>query len=94
MGAILGGATPGQFVALKDYGQNIGLAFQMRDDILDASEDKGEKTAARPNSVSFLGMEGSRNRLESYVRTALSKLDEAAFKSDELCYLARRLLEY
>ncbi|MTI48191.1 polyprenyl synthetase family protein [Sporosalibacterium faouarense] len=34
-GGIIGGATDEEIVALKEYGQSIGLGFQIRDDILD-----------------------------------------------------------
>ncbi|MFH1087843.1 MAG: polyprenyl synthetase family protein [Chloroflexota bacterium] len=34
-GAVLGGAPSDKVEALKDYGHNIGMAFQIRDDILD-----------------------------------------------------------
>jgi octaprenyl-diphosphate synthase len=41
MGAILGGATPAQEEALATYGHDLGMAFQIVDDVLDltASED-------------------------------------------------------
>jgi octaprenyl-diphosphate synthase len=41
LGGILGGATALQEQALEDYGRNLGMAFQIVDDVLDftASED-------------------------------------------------------
>ncbi len=41
LGGILGGATPKQEQALEDYGRNLGMAFQIVDDVLDltASEE-------------------------------------------------------
>jgi octaprenyl-diphosphate synthase len=47
VGAILGGATNSQRVALRDYGLNLGMAFQLTDDLLDftASEDTIGKAA-------------------------------------------------
>ena len=41
LGAILGGATPQQEEAVGNYGRNLGMAFQIVDDVLDltASED-------------------------------------------------------
>jgi octaprenyl-diphosphate synthase len=35
LGAFVGGATGEQVAALRDYGLNLGIAFQMRDDVLD-----------------------------------------------------------
>jgi octaprenyl-diphosphate synthase len=41
MGAILGGAAPEQEQSLAQYGRDLGMAFQIQDDVLDltASED-------------------------------------------------------
>ena len=40
MGASVGGGTPLQCGALKDYGENLGYAFQIRDDILNIISSK------------------------------------------------------
>lgn len=37
LGAIAGGGTPAQAKALGAYGRNLGLAFQIRDDVLDVT---------------------------------------------------------
>ena len=58
VGAICGGATEKQRAALLEYSKNIGLAFQIRDDILDVTGTDGnmgktlgkDKEAARPRS--------------------------------------------
>ena len=39
MGAILGGADDRQRASLRDYGMNLGIAFQIADDILDITSD-------------------------------------------------------
>jgi octaprenyl-diphosphate synthase len=39
LGAILGGATPGQEAAMAAYGMHLGTAFQLIDDVLDYSGD-------------------------------------------------------
>ena len=38
MGAICGGAEAGKFEAISQYGEHVGLAFQIVDDILDVEE--------------------------------------------------------
>jgi len=40
IGAILGGATHEQQIALRDYGMNLGIAFQLADDLLDFTADE------------------------------------------------------
>jgi octaprenyl-diphosphate synthase len=41
LGAILGGGTEDQIIALSEYGRNIGIAYQIRDDLIDwKNEDK------------------------------------------------------
>src|ERR1043165_9242407 len=35
IGAVLGGATPDQQVAMRDFGMNLGVSFQLIDDLLD-----------------------------------------------------------
>jgi octaprenyl-diphosphate synthase len=42
VGAILGNGTPGQEVALTEYGMHLGTAFQLVDDVLDYSGDLQE----------------------------------------------------
>lgn len=40
IGAIVGGGTPEQQKALKEYGMNLGTAFQLADDVLDFTAEK------------------------------------------------------
>ena len=70
MGGACGGLTPDTVAwqALSDFGDAIGLAFQIVDDVLDATQasDKLGKTAGKdadankPTYVSLLGLEGAR----------------------------------
>lgn len=42
VGAIVGGATAGERTAIGLFGEHLGLAFQLRDDLLDAFGDPGK----------------------------------------------------
>lgn len=42
IGGILAGATSEQQAALRDYGMNLGIAFQLADDLLDFTSDEKE----------------------------------------------------
>ncbi|HEY2475365.1 MAG TPA: polyprenyl synthetase family protein [Candidatus Cybelea sp.] len=45
-GAIMGGGQPGQVEALRKFGEAFGIAFQMRDDLLDVTAD--ERSLGKP----------------------------------------------
>jgi geranylgeranyl diphosphate synthase type II len=82
IGAVLGGASPTERQALRAYGEAIGLAFQIQDDILDttatdadlgkrAGKDAGRGKITYP---SLLGLEGARKALNEATETALCHL--------------------
>lgn len=68
--AVLCEATTEQQSALADYGAQLGLAFQLADDIQDHSPDKPEKVSF----VSALGMDETRARLAQASEEALESL--------------------
>jgi geranylgeranyl pyrophosphate synthase len=81
-GAFIGGATNELLTALDDYAENLGLAFQIADDILDVTGDEnelGKKTGAdrtreKPSYPSLYGVEASRARLGELTESALGTL--------------------
>jgi len=81
-GAILSGASAAMLASLSDYGRQIGLAFQIADDILNVEGDRvllGKQTgsdAARRKVTfpSLLGIEASRARAESLIKEAVASL--------------------
>ncbi|AJE45015.1 polyprenyl synthetase family protein [Celeribacter indicus] len=93
-GAILGGADP---EPLGRYAQALGLAFQIRDDILDVEGD-AEKTgkavgkdarAGKATFVSLLGLEGAKARASSLVDEACAALSPYGTRAEALRDLAR-----
>lgn len=92
-GAIIGGANDSQLEAINQFGRNIGMAFQIRDDIHDSAQEEERGSPFRPNYVSLLGLEIAKNRLKKYIDKARSVLDEASLESEELHYMASKLLE-
>ncbi len=73
LGAQCGKASPDQLASLDRFGKCVGLAFQVVDDVLDASEDTATlgKTAGKdaefgkPTYVSLLGLQEARKMAES-----------------------------
>jgi farnesyl diphosphate synthase len=82
MGAACGTATPAQWQALAAYGEAVGLAFQVVDDILDVTQASATlgKTAGKdldhnkPTYVSVLGLEAARRRADELRRAACAAL--------------------
>ncbi len=81
-GAIAGNATAKQFAALKEYGEALGLAFQIVDDLLNvtATTEKLGKAAgsdaARGKATypAFFGVKETRNRAIAAVEKAIRSL--------------------
>lgn len=94
MGAACGSCTPAQWSALADYGDALGLAFQVVDDILDVTQASATlgKTAGKdldnnkPTYVTVLGLAAARrhaNELRDKAQAALARsgLPDAAWLS-------------
>jgi geranylgeranyl diphosphate synthase type II len=101
LGAIYAGATDAQYAAISCYGEHIGLAFQIVDDILDVEESSEVlgKTAgkdAQQHKITFpavYGLETSRSMAEQECERAHQVLDpfgERAVRLHELADLIVR----
>ena len=83
MGASCGAASLSVQAALRDYGEAVGLAFQVVDDILDVTADSATlgKTAGKdaaqdkPTFVSLMGLAASRSYAQELLARALASLD-------------------
>jgi geranylgeranyl diphosphate synthase type II len=93
VGAILGGAAPAERRSVAGYAKNIGLAFQVRDDILDSRAAAGRKKRRRPDFVAMAGMATAKRRLEALVGEALASLESLSPRAGELRYLALSLCD-
>jgi geranylgeranyl diphosphate synthase type II len=92
-GAILGRARSAERRAIVDYGKSVGLAFQVRDDILDSHREMKRDSRERPDYVAFAGGDKAGLRLEGLVRRAVGFLAPFSSRADELRWLAHSLLE-
>jgi len=93
---ILAGINGGTYEHFSIYGQCIGLAFQIHDDILDVTGDSqviGKSTQAdaaldKPTFPSILGLEASRQRAHSLCNESLDALQGIAGDTTALAWLA------
>ena len=101
MGAIYAGASEEELAALSEYGEHVGLAFQIVDDVLDveASSESLGKTAGKDVAVqkatypAIVGLEKSRKIAEQLTDKAFAALRIFKGKAIALEALAEFLLK-
>ncbi len=97
LGGLAADASPKQMAAFTQYGDAIGLAFQIADDVLDvtATTDQLGKTAGRDIALAkstypaLLGVAGAVSRAEALVEEGCSALLTAGLLTPQLEHLAR-----
>ena len=100
VGAIVGGATVRQLRRLQGYGEKLGLAFQITDDLLDevGEEAKLGKTVGKDQpkgKATYPGLYGipeSRRRAEQLVEGAIHHLQSFDRRANPLREIARFIL--
>lgn len=99
MGCVIGGAEKRQIAAAREYAKNLGLAFQIVDDILDVTGDStllGKNTGVdnlseKSTYVSLMGLEGAKKAVRELTNTAVSAISRFDGDTEYLAQLARRL---
>ncbi|HET8622612.1 MAG TPA: polyprenyl synthetase family protein [Gemmatimonadales bacterium] len=100
LGGIAANAGPEVLAGLRGFGEEIGLAFQIADDVLDATgtSDQLGKTPGRDRElakstyVSVLGVAGAMEDAERHARQAVHRLDTVGVPSGPLGALARYIV--
>ena len=101
VGGIAAQASETQLAALATFGESIGLAFQIADDVLDvtATTDRLGKTAGRDRDLgkstypALLGVDAAAERARSLIADGRSALRAAGLLSPELDALAGFAIE-
>jgi geranylgeranyl diphosphate synthase type II len=100
IGAILAGASPSRLNALTEYGEKVGYAFQVIDDILNVTgtkEELGKSTGtddARGKNTypSIYGLNKSRQIAENLVNDSLNALKGLNNKAEPLAEIAKYIM--
>ena len=78
-GAVLAGAGEGDLLSLKSYSEKIGIAFQIKDDLLDiresAQEPGDEPRAKKHTYVSVMGAQASKAKVSELTNQAIAELE-------------------
>ncbi len=100
IGAILAGAPEEDIGRLEQIGYHVGVAFQIRDDILDVEgnqEELGKPVGSdernqKSTYVTLVGMERAKEDVERISREAVSLMEQLTVKNDFLTELIRRMV--
>ncbi len=100
-GGLASGAATGELAALTEYGRNIGLAFQIVDDILDVTETSANlgKTAGKDQQVrkatypALYGLDASKRKAGELVQKAIGAIDGFGEPAEPLRALARFIVD-
>ena len=96
LGGLAGRSSDRKLEALSGFGEEIGLAFQVADDVLDVTGTSDElgKTAGRDEAlqkstfVRLMGVDGARQEAARLARRAIDQLEAAGIASPSLTTLA------
>ena len=100
-GALLGGATGPDLDRLTEYGEHIGLAFQITDDILDVSGDPsetgksvgGDDAKGKATYPSIVGLDEARRIARDVADAAKNALTAFGSEADSLRSLTSYVIE-
>ena len=100
-GAILGEADTAQRLAVRSFGENLGVVFQIADDLLDITGDAAtvgkavgkDATKGKATFVSVLGVERARDQANHLADQAINHLKLFDSKANHLRALARFVVE-
>jgi geranylgeranyl pyrophosphate synthase len=101
LGAIASEGGVAALAAMTKYGQNLGIAFQIVDDILDVTstpEQLGKQTnkdagKGKNTYPSLMGLDGSRAAAKKHLDTAIASLADLGPRAERLKALARFVVE-
>ena len=101
MGAILGHVPPEGRTHLRGYARDVGLAFQIADDLLDHEGDESkagkalrkDHAAGKQTFLTLLGAERARDQARILVNQAIGHLSQHGAEADLLRSIARFILE-
>lgn len=101
MGAMTAGATEQQLDALKTYGEAVGLAFQVQDDILDATtntavlgkQQGSDQIRNKPTYLSLLGIDAAREKAAELHSRSLTALADFNASADQLRAIASYIVK-
>lgn len=98
VGARIGGATPKELRKISRYGEFLGLAFQVADDILDAGNhaskgEDGDKEGKKATYPAVVGLAAAKARVRELLQRCLKEIEGFGRDADPLRGIAHYIAE-
>lgn len=98
-GAILGGADEKQIEEIEKFGEKFGLAFQIKDDILDVTSTTDvmgktlgkDENANKSTYVTIFGLESAKEKLKGVIQECYDILEKDSIKTEVLDKIVKSL---
>ncbi len=100
-GGVIAGASEDELFAITDFAENLGIAFQIQDDILDVlgSEESlgkpigSDKQNGKNTYVTICGLDGAKRLMNEHTERAYAALDIFGKRADFLKWLLSYLMD-
>lgn len=79
-GSIIGGASDCEVEIIREFGYALGLAYQIRDDILDYEEDK---SIGKLTFLTYYDLKTAEEKVEEHSKSAIAILDKLSARNTE-----------
>jgi geranylgeranyl diphosphate synthase type I len=94
IGAVLGGATPEEVDCLYNYGRAVGIAFQIKDDILDSSGDPEGQDKVNLVLMHYLDEATKRERVSEILQKKENSIEIAGLREKAIEFALKKSREH
>ncbi|MEW6457089.1 MAG: polyprenyl synthetase family protein [Acidobacteriota bacterium] len=93
IGAVMAGLSENSQRKIYQFGEKLGLAFQITDDLLDLMKDEKKKNFHERNYAHLFGVDNAKQRAKALVEQAIEEIETMGCKYPPLIYLAKLTVE-
>jgi len=93
IGGVIGGATPAEVDCLYNYGRAVGIAFQIKDDVLDTDDDPGRQDRVNIVLMHYLDEETKRERVSTILEKKENSVEVAGLRDKAIEFALKKSRE-
>ena len=94
IGGVLGGGTPAEVDCLYNYGRAVGIAFQIKDDVLDTSDDPERQDSVNLVLMHYLDEVAKRERVSTILEKKENSIEMGALRDKAIEFALKKSREH